>query len=165
MKVIDNFLNKKEFKKIKLMLLDSSFPWYMDKVLLKEDGLTTKEKYNFQFTHNFYENNLVQSNYFNLLKPLIDKINCLSIVRIKANLLTKTDVNIDYGFHTDFNDDKVTTGILYINTNDGYTKFKDGALEKSKENKYIEFNSKLLHSGSSCTNKNVRVVLNLNYIK
>tara|TARA_R100001460_G_C3466830_1_gene166675 strand:- start:124 stop:609 length:486 start_codon:yes stop_codon:yes gene_type:complete len=161
MKVYKNFLNVEEFNKIKNVLLDSSFPWFYNSQILR----TSKPLGNFQFTHNFYENDLVRSNYFDLLKPVINKINCLSIVRIKANLLTKTDVNIDYGFHTDFNDDKVTTGILYINTNDGYTKFKNGTLEKSKENKYIEFNSKLLHAGSSCTNKNIRVVLNLNYIK
>ena len=93
------------------------------------------------------------------------KKKCLSLLKIKANLLTKTNTNIDYGFHTDYYDDRVTTGILYINTNDGYTKFKDGVVEKSEENKYVEFNSKLFHSGSSCTNDNIRVVINFNYIK
>ena len=161
MKVYKNFLNVEEFNKIKDVLLNSNFPWFYQPEIL----INSKSLGYFQFTHIFYANNSIRSDYFNMLQPIINKINCLTIVKIKANLLTKTDSNIDYGFHTDFNDDKVTTGILYINTNDGYTKFKDGALEKSKENKYIEFNSKLLHSGSSCTNKNIRVVLNLNYIK
>ena len=33
----------------------------------------------------------------------------------------------------------------------------------SEENKYIEFNSKTKHSGSSCTDKKIRVVINFNY--
>ena len=161
MKVYKNFLDTEEFDKIKKVFLDSNFPWFYNSQIVS----SSKPLGNFQFTHTFYADNLVQSNYFSLLKPVIDKINCLTVVRVKANLLTKTDSNIDYGFHTDYDDDKVTTGILYINTNDGYTKFKDGSLEKSEENKYIEFNSKLSHAGSSCTDKNIRVVVNFNYIK
>ena len=161
MKVHKNFLSKEEFDKIKEVLLDSNFSWfYNSKILSDSQPLNT-----FQFTHTFFKDYLIQSNYFNLLKPIMDKIKCLSLLKIKANLLTKTNANIDYGFHTDYYDDRVTTGILYINTNDGYTKFKDGVVEKSEENKYVEFNSKLFHSGSSCTNDNIRVVINFNYIK
>ena len=69
MKVYKNFLNVEEFNKIKNVLLDPSFPWFYNSQILR----TSKPIGNFQFTHNFYENNLVQSNYFNLLKPLIDK--------------------------------------------------------------------------------------------
>ena len=161
MKVHKNFLSKEEFDKIKEILLGPNFSWfYNSKILSDSQPLNT-----FQFTHTFFKDYLIQSNYFNLLKPIMDKIKCLSLLKIKANLLTKTNTNIDYGFHTDYYDDRVTTGILYINTNDGYTKFKDGVVEKSEENKYVEFNSKLFHSGSSCTNDNIRVVINFNYIK
>lgn len=161
MKVYKNFLDIEDFNKIKKVFLNSDFPWFYN------SQITTHSKLlgDFQFSHILYVDNLAQSNYFNLLKPVMDKINCLSIVRIKANLLTKTDSNVDYGFHTDYHDDRITTGILYINTNNGYTKFKDGNLEKSEENKYVEFNSSVPHSGSSCTDENIRVVINFNYIK
>ena len=55
------------------------------------------------------------------------------------------------------------TSIFYINKCNGYTKFKNGKKFKSEENKLIEFNSKFEHTGSSCTDENRRIVLNINY--
>jgi hypothetical protein len=55
---------------------------------------------------------------------------------------------------------KINTGILYINTNNGYTKFKNGKKIKSKKNQYVEFDSKLEHTGSTCTDEDRRIVIN-----
>ena len=56
------------------------------------------------------------------------------------------------------------TAILYLNTNNGYTKFESGEKITSVENKLIIFNAKEKHSGTtnSCEQP-YRVVLNLNY--
>ena len=37
-------------------------------------------------------------------------------------------------------------------------------LAKEQPNKFVEFDSDLLHTGSTCTDEQRRVVLNLNYI-
>ena len=158
-KIIDNFLNKKDFEKIKSMLLGSSFPWYTDKVLLKEDGFTIKEKHNFQLTHHFYDQYKPRSSF-------LIKINPSSIVRIKSNLLSRTNKKIKHGFHCDIINVKCTTGILYINSNNGGTEFKNGSFVESKENRFVYFPSNLLHTGTTNTcEQPYRVVLNLNYYK
>ena len=59
---------------------------------------------------------------------------------------------------------KGTTGILYINTCNGYTKFENGKKVKSVENTYVEFDSTLKHTGTTCTDTDRRLVLNINYI-
>ena len=59
--------------------------------------------------------------------------------------------------------DNVTTAILYINTNNGYTKFKKGGKVKSVANRVVIFDSNLEHMGYACTNEKRRIVVNFNY--
>jgi|TARA_R110000803_G_scaffold22440_1_gene55851 hypothetical protein len=160
MKIYRNLLPKNKFLKIKNVLMSSDFSWYYNNMV------NTEKDNMFQFTHNFYTDPKINSAYFNLLEPVFNTIKPLTIIRVKANLLTKNNKNIEHGFHTDYiNQDKITTGILYINTNNGYTKFKNGEVVKSEENKYVEFNSNESHTGATCTDENTRVVINFNYIK
>ena len=56
------------------------------------------------------------------------------------------------------------TAILYINTNNGWTRFKKGARVKSIANRIVIFDSNLEHSGVTCTDEKRRVVMNFNYI-
>jgi len=168
MKVYKNFLNKKDFKIIEEHMLGANFPWYYNKNVVGkyENGLVEDEK-NFQFTHCFYQNDKINSNQFEIILSIIKMINPFTILRIKANLLTRTPKNIEHGYHTDFdkNSHKVTTGVFYLNTNDGYTRFKNKTVVKSEANKYVEFEGIESHTGSTCTDKNIRVVINFNYIK
>ena len=63
-------------------------------------------------------------------------------------------------------DDEVlphNVAIIYLNSNDGYTFFEDGAKIESVENRCIIFPGNLKHAGTSCTDSNLRVVLNINY--
>jgi len=162
MKVHNNLLLEDQFKMLQDNLMGSDFPWYYNPgVNTEKDAVGI-----FQFTHCFYANDKIRSSYFNLIEPFIKKINPLSLLRVKANLITKTDKHIEHGYHTDYdNYEKITTGILYVNTNDGYTKFKNKKIVKSEENKYIEFDCGESHTGTSCTDQNVRVAINFNYIK
>jgi len=168
MKVYKNFLQKKDFKIIEEHLLSANFPWYYNKNVIGryDNGLPEDDK-NFQFTHGFYHHDKINSNKFEVIQPIIKMINPLTILRIKANLLTRTSKNIEHGYHTDFdkNSHKITTGIFYVNTNNGYTKFKNKNVVKSEANKYVEFKGDESHTGSTCTDENVRIVINFNYIK
>ena len=50
-------------------------------------------------------------------------------IRIKANLLTKSENLREFGYHVDFPrpiSDNMTTAIYYLNTCNGYTSFIDG---------------------------------------
>ena len=57
-----------------------------------------------------------------------------------------------------------TTSIFYVNTNNGYTVFEDGTKVESVANRMLTFPSNLKHCGTSCTDKNIRSVINFNYL-
>ena len=162
MKVYKNFLDKESFKNIKNLLTSEDFPWFLTSIVHYSKG-----NFNSQLVHIFYVNNAVNSNFFNVLKPIYKKLNFFSLLRLKANFIMRTENIIEHTMHTDYVNPscKIYTGILYINTNNGYTKFSNGKIIKSEENKYIEFDSQLEHTGTSCTDEEYRIVLNFNYIK
>ena len=164
MKITNNFLPPQSFLMVKALLNSNELPWYFNDhiVLPKKDPVNHT-----QFTHTFYVNDKPHSNFFRNLSPLLDVIKPSILIRIKANLLPMTSSIIKHTMHTDFLSDnaKVTTGIFYINTNNGKTIFETGEEVKSEENKYVEFDSRKLHTGTSCTDQKRRIVINLNYIK
>tara|TARA_R110000823_G_scaffold311919_1_gene438182 strand:- start:51 stop:554 length:504 start_codon:yes stop_codon:yes gene_type:complete len=160
-KIIDNFLPKEEFNKLQNIIIGNNFDWYYNPSIDYEDKLNI----NFQFIHFFYNNNWRGSN-FNLIEPILNIIKPFSLVRIKANLLTKTNDIIVNEFHKDFkNINNLTTGIFYINNCNGYTLFKDDTKVESIANRFVSFDSQLEHTGTSCTDENTRVVINFNYFK
>lgn len=162
--IIDNFLNEDYFNDLQSNILGYYFPWYYNDGVVNnhDDGLN-----NYQFTHCFYSNFSPSSDFFNLLLPSLEVIKPNSIIRIKANLLTRTDIHIEHGFHVDIpylkEEHHSTTAILYMNTNDGYTKFENETKVNSIENRLVIFNSRLKHTGSTCTDQKKRVVINFNY--
>ena len=166
MKIHKNFLNKEKFKEIQNILTSGEFPWYLNSIV--DFGSDNKKvKFNHQMCHVMYTNNVVNSNFYHTVKPVYEKIKWFSLLRIKANLIMRSEKIIEHSMHTDFDEKKykIHTGILYVNTNNGYTKFSNGEIVKSEENKYVEFDSQLEHTGSSCTDEEYRIVINFNYIK
>ena len=161
MKVIDNFLSNEIFYNIKNNLVNATnFPWFLSHgVSRANDGFT-------QFTHFFYSDQIKRP-HFELVLPLVHALKMDSIVRIKANLLFKTEKIIEHDYHVDinFNDRnlKCKTAVYYLNSNDGYTKFITGEVVNSVENRLVLFDSDVKHFGTTCTDNNIRVVLNLNW--
>jgi hypothetical protein len=157
-KIIENCISKNDLQDIKDMFYSNAFAWYLQLgVNTIDDGYT-------QFCHIFYNNFNQNSQNFITLKPIIDLLNPLSIIRVKANLITKTDKIIKHGLHTD-QDCKCSTAIFYLNTNNGFTEFEDGNKILSEENKLVIFDNFLKHTGTSCTDKNERIVINFNYVE
>ena len=161
-KVVDNFLDKKVFKEIQKGILENTyFPWYFSNYTdyLGEKGLD-KGKY----IHTFYENNNSNSKYYNLLLPIIEKLKCVSLIKIKINSTNYSNKIIEGTYHVDNKHKGTTTAVYYINTNDGYTKFKKNKKKiSSVENRMVIFNSNTEHLGTTTTNTKRRVVLNFNY--
>jgi hypothetical protein len=158
MNIYKNFLPKDIFKKLKDNMTGEYFPWYFN------DYVNDNQKKNhFQFTFTFIKNSdyVCWGEWKDMMVPVLEKIKHKKINRVKANLLTKTNKIIEHGFHIDQGIGK--TGILYLDNSNGYTKFENGKKIKSEENKYVEFDSTLKHTGSSCTDKKRRVVINFNY--
>ena len=90
----------------------------------------------------------------------------VSLVRVKLNLLHRTEKIIEHHSHIDIEDppNDLKTAILYLNTNNGYTKFETGEKVDSVANRLITFKGSTKHFGTtnSCAAP-YRVVLNLNY--
>lgn len=162
-KVFDNFIHPEDFSKLEQIFLANNFPWYYNEYVNYADN----EEQSFQFTHIFYKDNEPKSKLIQNISPILEKIDIFSLYRIKANLTTKTNVIEEHGYHRDVklsNNCKITTAIFYINSNDGYTLFEDGSKIHSVANRFVSFPSYLEHSGTSCTDEKVRLVLNFNYI-
>jgi hypothetical protein len=165
-KIIDNFLSKNEFVHLKKQMFSSDFPWYYNSFIVDKD-LESKEK-GFQFTHSFFTIQNGKSDLFELTFPIFQKLNPKEIFRVKSNLGPRTKNNEEGGWHIDFTDIDCKTAVFYINNNNGYTLIKDenGKIQKveSVENRLVEFDSKLFHTGVSQTDTKVRCLINLNYI-
>jgi len=155
-KIIDNFLNKDDLNNLKNQFLSNNFPWYFQK------GIAFENDEDFQYTHIFFNHNKINSDYFNLLEPFLSLLNIKSIVRIKLNLTTKENKIKKFKFHTDF-DFNCKTAIFYLNTNNGKTVFKNKKEIESVENRIVIFPSNFEHTGTTHTDTQYRVVLNLNY--
>jgi len=163
LEIIDYFLTAEEHLEIKSFLIGKAgnFPWYYNDDVVFET--TEDHLYNFQFTHTFYSNYSFVSEYYRLLDPLIKKLNPASILRIKANLSTNTKECVQRELHTDTHKVMGKTAIYYVNTNNGYTYFDDGAIVASIENRLVKFDNTILHAGTTSSNTKVRCVININY--
>ena len=155
--IINNFLENNKFLNFKNLLTSYHFPWFISK------GIIYPDDSDYQFVHIFYIRNNITSNFFEHLLPIIEQLKTRSLIRIKANLMPKNDKIIEHEYHCDFNYPDSKTAILYINNNNGYTKFKDGFISNSEENKMIIFNSNEEHTGTTCTDSDYRIVININY--
>lgn len=156
MKVVDNFLEYHHFLAIKHTLSSDTFPWFFNdyKVDVGDDY--------FQFIHYLYKFNSPTSELFNMVIPLLEKLEVKSLIRIKCNLTTKTEKIIEYEMHQDQNFD-CKTSIFYVNTNNGYTKFESGEIINSVENRIVTFPTLTDHTGTSCSDEKIRLVININY--
>ena len=104
----------------------------------------------------------------NSLMPIVEALNSETLLRVKANRVARTDKIIEHGLHLDFvekGNEILTTAILYMNTNDGYTHFEDGTKIESVANRMVVFPCNLFHGGTTCTDQNTRVVINFNFLK
>ena len=163
--VIDNFLPKDIFVEMQYKILANDFPWYYNNGIV---GPHQKNKY--QFVHTFFNCDINFSNlhneYYNFIDPCLHKLGVKHLKRVKANLNPRSAKIIRHGFHIDVPEewaDDVTTSIYYVNSNNGYTEFEDGTKIESVENRLVSFPAKMRHSGTTCTDKQARVVINFNY--
>jgi hypothetical protein len=158
-KIKDNFLKKEDFKKIQEALLSDIFPWYLNRTKTYEGK--SKNKYDYQLTHTFFDDTRINSKAFNLLPPITDILKPKYYIRIKANLVPNTNKVHKFEKHID-QDFKCKAAILYINTNNGLTFFKDKKI-KAKENRIAFFDGNEQHQATTCTDEKYKIVINFNY--
>jgi hypothetical protein len=165
----DNFLNPKEFVEWQAFFMSQQLTWHFNESVVFAETDVDK----FQFFHMFYKKFVPVSPFMKIIDPILNKINPISLWRVKANLLTRTPEIDESEFHVDMADledsperlKEWTTSIFYVNTNNGYTKFEDDTKVESVANRLATFPSTLKHHGSSCTDEKRRMVINFNYFK
>lgn len=170
--VIDDFLSFVDCDILSRVMTSAQIKWTGSSVVSIHDPLFKEydPKYNFQLTHMFLESRtdvMVNKSTFFLLDALVNKINPLEWVRIKANLNPCNSHIIEHGFHVDYQTVRkdAWTAIYYLNTNDGYTLFKDGNKITSIKNRLVIFPANMEHTGTNCTDVYARLVINLNFYK
>lgn len=162
MRIIDNCIDEEHFRSLQdsMLSLSGNFPWYVNQVIYDSKEL--------QFTHTIYSQELHQptSNLFERMRPILHVLQPRALVRIKANLQLRQDQQIEKNYHTDLRKEDcrgITTAILYVNTNNGYTKFRNGAKVESVENRLVYFDATEFHTGVACTDEPLRAVINFNF--
>ena len=172
-KVIDDFLTKEQYRSVYQYFLDNKMgykgetvPWYWsDGVVTQGDGLV-------QFFNMCYAKDMVLNHVmYEVLMPIIDIIKPMALHRIKANLTLndkiqpldpKEMLHVDSVYCHD--SDKMTTGIYYVNSNNGYTLFEDGTKVESVANRFVAFTCNINHGGIPCSDDTMRrIVINFNW--
>jgi len=156
-KIKENFLDQKTFNTIKKEM--ELMPWYYSSYTAGTSDIS-----NFFFFHLLYSNGKVQSDqYFHsLLLPILGKIGFKYLHRAKLNLYTKQEKQIKTQYHQDETVPH-TVYLFSLNTNNGYTEFKNGEKIKSKENTMAIFSGDLEHRSVNQSDEDTRINLNINF--
>ena len=156
MNIYKNFVDKKICKQIKDNMLGANFPWFYRKNQTGKDSSF--------LNHVFFTNNKLNSNLYSLIDPLVKNLNPVKLINIRGNLCLKRPMKSHW--HSDFDNLKLTskskTAIYYVNTNNGYTVFKNKKV-KSEANKMIIFNGNTQHKVKYQTDRDTRIVINFLY--
>ena len=155
--IIDNFLPEEEFKSIQSLMTSDKFNWFY------VDGRTTPDDGLYYMGHVFFQPEQgSNSQHINIWNTFMTKVEAKKCERIKANLTFKTPTIEPAFFHIDYSNMKTAT--FYINTNNGYTEFKNGVRVNSVSNRVCIFDSNLQHRGTTHSEgDNQRIVVNFNY--
>ena len=168
-KIIDNFLDQREFLIIQDLVMSSELPYYYNCILTPEQLAEEKHKYDSYFTHLAYhsdKNNWVEGGsktvFLKNFMPIVNKLKVASLIRIKVNFYPRTEKMKIHAAHRDYPFDH-NGALFYINSCDGYTILEDGTKIESIANRVLIFNGGSLHSSTSCTNAQGRFNINFNY--
>lgn len=169
MEIIDNFLDIDSYNKIYNTLMGPFFPWYYNNGVnvrvtpdLEKHTKIAFDIYDFQFIHIMYLDHIIQSPAFDIVVPILQKLDAKALLRVKANLIPRADKIFEHGMHTDI-EFEAKTAIFYVNNNNGYTKFENEKIVESIGNRIVIFPSLTKHSGTTCTDNKTRVAININY--
>ena len=158
-KIIDNFLPTEIFDNIVSEIVQNiHFPLYIGNGV---SNVNANDGY--YFAHLLYDLSEPHSNKFNLMIPILDKLNPFTIKKIKVNFYPKTSEVTYHGWHVDY-DVPHKGAIYYLNTNNGKTIFNDGTEIESVSNRILLFDPSIKHRSTTCTDVSPgRYNINFNY--
>jgi hypothetical protein len=160
-KIIDNFLEKKDFLEFQKSIFQNDVPWfYRNSQVDWNDDLEDLGYFSLCFFNEFY-NGFTNFDFF--LKKIYKTLGCNSLIQSRANLTLKSN-NQKLYFHNDY-PFECFTAIFYMNNNNGGTMLDVGEKIKieNKENRMLVFNSQIKHSAVLQSDVKRRIVININY--
>lgn len=167
MKIIKNFLPKKQFKNIQSILMSSEFPYYYQNNYLdeKHNGDVLEDYFFVHIIKDQIDSEIIADNptLKNILDPIMLKLKSDILVRAKINFYPNQHKHICSNWHTDQDNENIKVAIYCVNTCNGYTELKTGEKAPSVENSIILFNANELHRSVSQTNTKRRINININY--
>lgn len=182
--VVENSILLDEQNSLEGMVTDHSFPWffYVGTILPRDveysnECIIEKGINPPQFSHFV---SIEKSSFLNLVAPVLNSLTKihntnLEILKLKFNLLTKTNDQTHHWPHTDIDNfkDDIRTAIYYVTNSDGPTFLFNEFAPKINEaitscvkvtpekGKMIIFDSRRFHASSSPVDNNIRIVLNI----
>ncbi len=157
--ISDNFLDRESFESIKEVVMGSNtIPWFLSWGVSSENA----EGEGAYFTHTFYSDYQIISEYFKLLVPIFKQVRPKALIRARANMSYQTSERIYHGMHTDYPYEHKGL-ILYLNDNDSCTVLEDGTEVECRENRILFFDPSKEHSSTTCTDQTVRSIIIVNY--
>jgi hypothetical protein len=167
MQVLDDFLERTTFLRLRSAVEAPAFRWRTEHVL-KPDSTDLQELDNQQEVHGLYRRKgpaEYRSNDFGLVLPVLELLRPAELIRIKLNRTPRHERHLEYGLHVDTTRPGATTAILYLNSNNGYTLFEGGERVVSVANRIVIFDAARRHTGATCTDADYRLVLNVNVVR
>lgn len=161
LKVFKGALDKESFEKINNFFSNINTAWFYQPKMLTD----SKNEDRGFFSHAVFHDNKITSAGYEIVTPLLEKLNAGPLINIRANLNVKSDKQYNSEFHNDYTYDESLTAIYYLNKCNGYTEFDNEGETKvySEPNKLVVFNCKLKHRMVSQTDANRRLLININY--
>lgn len=160
MKTEQNFLMPEIFNNIRDNIIhDSFFPWFLKHKLNDNQKDSDLDTY---LTHTFYTDHNVNSERFNLVVPLLNKLKAKALIRVVANFYYRTDKIVEHAMHCDYPFPH-KGALLSLNTCDGATILEDGTRISSVENQLLHLATDKPHASTSTTNAKGRFNIIVNY--
>ena len=155
--IVDGFLPDEYLHNLCVNICSQNFPWYFGDFV----G-TPADINNCYFVHTVFNDKTVTSNFIDALNPLLNLIAPKELIKVRILQYMGHDRLIEHQPHTDY-DVEHKACVLYLNTNNGFTRLSDGTCVESIYNRALTFNGNTLHNSTNCTDEKRRLVLTVNY--
>ncbi len=162
-KIIDNFLDKESYELLSNTIKSDTVPWYFR---AKDTTGHTLNKTGF-FSFCFYNHYKPDHEAFDLILPILEKLNFISCIQVRANLTFRDIDAKESAYHFDYDHPDVTTGILFLTNCNSKTILEINEKEHSVdsiENRMLLFPAQTRHKLIYHTDVHKRYVINFNFI-
>tara|TARA_B100000424_G_scaffold233688_1_gene197144 strand:+ start:288 stop:917 length:630 start_codon:yes stop_codon:yes gene_type:complete len=153
---------------------DGSIEWFGEKNTNRIKPVQLHETlFSFKVYEKIHNSELINDVYHHQrpqMEVLYEKLNVWKMLLMRVNCTVVAAQNHVGDWHTDLGthpeEGKSKTCILYLNRNNGGTKFKEtGEFVQSEPNRAVIFPGTMEHAGVWHTDKKLRFVLNINYVE